>query len=63
MKDLLEQIKQGIYHRTILRSDVIRVMDEAEQDIKKDGCIHNFIEEDNGSYYWEECSECGKTRI
>ena len=59
---ILEDIKQAIYHRTLLRSEVISVMDEAENDIEKDGCVHSFVEEDNGGYYWGECSKCGKLK-
>lgn len=60
--DILEQIKQGIYHKTLNEDDVLTAIGQAKADIQadiKNSCEHNFVGNTSG-YYYEKCSKCGK---
>lgn len=64
MRNILEEVKQGIYHKTLNEDDILQAIRQAKVDIQSDlesSCEHNF-QGVNGGYYYEKCVKCGKMK-
>lgn len=62
--EILQQIKQGIYHGTLNKDDVLEMIRIAEENILKDKeneCNHNYVYVTEG-YGFERCSKCYKIK-
>jgi len=64
MTNILEEIKQGIYNKTLDEDDVLESIGQAKRDIQSDienNCKHNYQGVNEG-YYYERCAKCGKLK-
>lgn len=63
--EILEQIKQDVYHGRITREQVYEAVNDALLDIEKDvqeKCEHNF-QYQAGGYGYDKCIKCGKWKV